>query len=58
MEAFFGKLARQMLRGIRVSSKQELVDRIELYLKEVNDSPVPHRWSWGIDPPGCREETG
>lgn len=51
IEGFFGKMSRQVLRGIRVGSKQELVDRIELYLEEVNASPVPHRWSWGIDPP-------
>lgn len=55
IEGFFGKMSRQMLRGIRVASKQELVDRIELYLAEVNASPVPHRWTWGIDPPGDGE---
>lgn len=52
IEGFFGKMARQMLRGIRVSSKQELVDRIYLYLDEVNANPVPHRWKWGIGSPG------
>jgi len=28
----FSKMARTMLRGIRVASKQELIDRIHLYL--------------------------
>ena len=59
IEGFFGKMSRQMLRGIRVSSKQELADRIGLYLDEVNSDPVPHRWKWGIGSssgesgPGC-----
>jgi transposase len=48
IEGFFGKMSRQVLRGIRVASKQELVDRIGLYLDEVNADPVPHRWKWGI----------
>lgn len=51
IEGFFSKMSCQMLCGIRVSSKQELVDRIELYLREVNARTVPYGWSWGIDPP-------
>ena len=31
VEGFFGKMTKQMLRGIRVKSKAELVDRIYLY---------------------------
>ena len=38
VESSFGKLARTLLRGIRVSSKQELRARLELYLQEVNES--------------------
>ncbi len=49
VEAFFGKLASQMLRGIRVSSKEELRERILLYFGEVNEVPVPYRWTWGLD---------
>ena len=49
VESFFGKLARQMLRGIRVSSTRELEERILLYFDEVNEVPVPHRWTWGLD---------
>ena len=48
IEGFFGKMSRQMPRGIRVESLDELRERIELYLKEVNARPVPHRWTWGI----------
>ena len=48
IEGFFGKMSRQMLRGIRVESLDELRERIEPYLKEVNARPVPHRWTWGI----------
>ena len=49
IEMFFSKMTRTMLRGIRVSSKQELRDRIELYLNEVNESPVVFRWKYGLD---------
>jgi len=49
IEMFFSKITRTMLRGIRVSSKQELRDRIELYLNEVNESPVVFRWKYGLD---------
>ena len=49
VEAFFGKLARQMLRGIRVSSKEELEGRILRWFEEVNEVPVPYRWTWGLD---------
>jgi hypothetical protein len=33
-------MARTLLRGIRVASSEELQNRIELYLKEVNETPV------------------
>ena len=49
VEAFFGKLARQMLRGVRVGSKEELEERILTYFDEVNEVPVPYRWTWGLD---------
>ena len=49
VEAFFGKLARQMLRGIRVRSKDELRERILAYFDEVNEVPVPYRWTWGLE---------
>jgi transposase len=49
IENFFAKMAKTMLRGIRVSSKAELKQRIELYLEEINQAPVIHRWKYGLD---------
>ena len=49
IESFFAKMTKSMLRHIRVSSKEELRQRIELYLQEVNRSPVQFRWKYGID---------
>ena len=46
VESFFGKMARTLLRGIRVTSKQELQARIELYLKEVNEEPTVFKWKY------------
>ena len=40
IESFFSKMARQMLRGIRVNSKQELEERIYKYFDEMNREPV------------------
>ena len=48
IEGFFGKMARQMLRHIRVGSLDELRERIEPCLREADARPVPHRWTWGI----------
>jgi transposase len=49
IEMFFSKLARTLLRGIRVASKDELRERIMKYLVEVNDAPVIFRWKYGLD---------
>jgi transposase len=49
IESFFGKMARTMLRGIRVSSADELASRIQMYLDEVNGTPVVYRWKYGLD---------
>ncbi len=49
VESFFGKMARTMLRGIRVASKAELKERIEKYLTEVNETPVVFRWKYGLE---------
>lgn len=49
IESFFGKMSRAMLRGIRVSSKKELVDRIYAYIDEVNEDPVVYRWTYKMD---------
>ena len=48
VEGFFSKMTRQMLRGIRVSSKDELKERIYRYFDEVNAEPVVYRWKWNL----------
>ena len=42
-------MARSMLRGIRVATKQELIDRIHQYFEEVNADPVVFRWKYKMD---------
>jgi len=49
IESFFGKLAKTLLRGIRVASKEELKTRIEMYLREVNEEPVVFRWKYKLE---------
>jgi transposase len=49
IESFFGKLARVCLKGIRVKSKEELVERLYRYLEEVNAVPVVYHWKYKMD---------
>jgi transposase len=49
VESLFGKLARTLLRGIRVTSKPELRARIELYLKEMNEEPTVFKWKYKLE---------
>lgn len=49
VEGFFSKMTKQMLRGIRVRSKQELADRIYRYFEEVNAEPVVFHWKYKLD---------
>ena len=49
VEGFFGKMTRQMLRGIRVSSKYELSERIYRYFNEINETPIVFRWKYKMD---------
>ena len=49
VEGFFSKMTKQMLRGIRVNSKDELVERIYLYFEEVNADPIVFRWKYKLD---------
>src|SRR5713101_8852030 len=51
VECFFAKLARSVLRHIRVASKQELKDRIMAAMDEFNRHPVVHTWSYKLDQP-------
>ena len=49
VESFFSKMTKQMLKGIRVKSKQELEDRIYKYFDEINEDPVVFHWTWNLD---------
>ena len=42
-------MTKQMLKGIRVESKEELERRIYLYFDEVNREPFVYRWSYKMD---------
>ena len=46
VEMLFSKLARTMLREIRVKTIEELENRIHLYFQEINRSPVIFRWKY------------
>jgi transposase len=49
IEGFFSKLARSMLRHIRVSSKEELKERLLSFIADINRDPVVHTWRYKID---------
>jgi transposase len=49
VEGFFSKLARSVLRHIRVASKQELKDRLMAAMDYFNREPVVHTWSYKLD---------
>ena len=49
VETLFSKMARSMLRGIRVATKEELVQRIHQYFDQVNSDPVVFRWTYKMD---------
>lgn len=49
VEGFFSKMTRQMLKGIRVKSKEELVKRICQYFLEINEEPVVFHWKYNLD---------
>jgi transposase len=44
VETLFSKMARTFLKHIRVNSKEELKERILQGIREINESPVVHRW--------------
>lgn len=49
IEGFFSKMARSVLRHIRVSSKHELKQRLMDFINDVNREPIVHRWSYKIN---------
>ena len=48
VEGFFSKMARSMLRHIRVASKAELKSSILAYLDDINRDPVVHSWTYNL----------
>lgn len=49
IEGFFSKLARSVLRHMRVASKQQLKERILAAIADINQQPVVHTWSYKLD---------
>src|ERR1700745_2948368 len=49
VEGFFSKLARSVLRHIRVASKQELKDRIIAAMDHFNQDPIFPKGSYKLD---------
>jgi transposase len=49
IETFFSKIARTVLREIRVNSKEELKNRLKQFIAQINESPVVFRWNYGMD---------
>jgi transposase len=49
IESLFSKMTRSMLRGIRVSSKEELCERITQYFDDLNKMPVIFKWKYKMD---------
>lgn len=49
VEGFFSKLTRSVLRHIRVTSKQELVERLLAAIEDINQQPVVHTWSYKLE---------
>jgi transposase len=49
IETLFSKMARSMLRGIRVASKDELISRIGEYFDYLNKTPTIFTWKYKMD---------
>ena len=49
IESFFSKMTKQMLKGIRVSSTDELSERIYRYFDEINADQVVYHWTYKMD---------
>lgn len=56
VEGFFSKMTRQMLKGIRVKSKDELIKRIYQYFTEINAEPVVYHWKYKLEEINLDEE--
>ncbi len=49
VEGFFSKLARSVLRHIRVTSKHELKERLIAFISDINREPIVHTWHYKIE---------
>ena len=49
IESLFSKMTRSMLRGIRVSSKEELIERMSQYIDDMNGMPTIFKWKYKMD---------
>jgi len=49
IESFFSKMAKSVLRRMRVKSIDDLIERIEKYFSMINEKPVIYRWKYKMD---------
>ena len=49
IESLFSKMTRSMLRGIRVSSKEELKERLSQYFEDMTKTPTIFKWKYKMD---------
>ena len=49
-------MTRQMLRGIRVKSIEDLESRIYKYFEEANQEPVVYHWKYKLEEIDTEEE--
>ena len=49
IESFFSKMAKSVLRGIRVKNIDDLIERIDKYFSMINKNPIVYRWKYKMD---------
>ncbi len=49
IESFFSKMAKSVLREIRLNSIEDLITRLEKYFSLLNKNPVVFRWKYKMD---------
>ena len=49
IESFFSKMTKQMLKGIRVNSKEGPSERIYRYFDGINADPIVYHWTYKMD---------
>ncbi len=58
IESFFSKMTKQMLKGLRVKTKEELEQRIYTYFDEINAEPVVYHWKYRLNEISLEEAFG